>query len=196
MFGDRLKLLRTQRGLSQGQMAEQLGFKDKVSTYRAYELEYSQPSVDLLINMADFFGVTVDYLIGRTEASNRPPIPEIELMLETDQRGRYGNIINNLDSLLVDTQYRRDDLMVLLLDLIENLNWIFNGSYAKDARIANGGTLQYDEKMTSYLMNDLDRVDSSVINPLRKQLINMVHLKYNHEIHAPEINMDEADSES
>lgn len=183
MFGERLKLLRTQRGLSQVQMADVLGFKDKVSTYRAYELEYSQPSIALLINLADFFGVTVDFLIGRTHDSQRPPVPEIEMQLEADQRGRYSHIKNVFDTLIISTRNNRNDLMTHLLELLEGIDWTYNGSYPGEARLANGGKLGYDEYMTNSIMNDIEKIDLQVINPLRKHLINVIHLNYYKEIH-------------
>ena len=57
----RLKELRLERKLTQGQMAEVLGCNQV--TYLRYENELHSPSIPTLIKLADFFHTTVDYLI-------------------------------------------------------------------------------------------------------------------------------------
>ncbi len=61
-FGDKLKQLRTDRGLSQ----EQLGQKLKItkSMISAYENSIRLPSYDVLTKIALFFNITIDYLFG------------------------------------------------------------------------------------------------------------------------------------
>ncbi len=65
-FGARLKTLRLQHNLNQRELAEKLGI-----TSRAYiaTLEKEQdklPSIDLVVKIADLFGVTTDYLLQET----------------------------------------------------------------------------------------------------------------------------------
>ena len=57
-----LKELRLEKGLSQQQLADFLHITQQ-SVYK-YENNISQPSLELLKAMADFFGTSVDYLIG------------------------------------------------------------------------------------------------------------------------------------
>ena len=64
-FADRLKQLRSEKNMTQEQLGEILGVK-KYSIY-TYEKERSGPDIDGLIALADFFDVSVDYLIGRTD---------------------------------------------------------------------------------------------------------------------------------
>lgn len=61
-FGSRLKRLRGTR--SQTEVAEAMGFKQ--STYAMYENGKREPGFVNLSRIADYFGVTVDYLLGRT----------------------------------------------------------------------------------------------------------------------------------
>ncbi len=35
------------------------------STYKNYELGRSEPSIEILTRIADYFNVTIDYLVGR-----------------------------------------------------------------------------------------------------------------------------------
>ena len=58
----KLKELRKAHNLKLKEVATMLNIA--VSTYNGYELEKTQPSFDILIKMADFFKVSVDYLIG------------------------------------------------------------------------------------------------------------------------------------
>ncbi len=64
-FGLRLKELRKTRKLKQSDMAELLGCT--ISNYQKMEYgEINLPCISLMI-LADYFGVTTDYLLGRTE---------------------------------------------------------------------------------------------------------------------------------
>lgn len=63
-LSDRLKKLRQSMNLPQEQLARLLGV-DR-STISSYESNMRQPSLDTLSRMADVFGVTTDYLLGRT----------------------------------------------------------------------------------------------------------------------------------
>ena len=61
-FGEKLKLLRYERGLTQ----DDLGYILKVSKscVSYYESGAIQPSIDILIAISSFFKVTIDFLIG------------------------------------------------------------------------------------------------------------------------------------
>lgn len=64
-LGLRLKELRTEKELTQKQLAEKLNINSV--TYLHYEKEQREPPLSLLADMAEFFGVTVDYLLGLTD---------------------------------------------------------------------------------------------------------------------------------
>lgn len=66
----RLKQLRMQRNIRQKEIADYLGIT--VSAYGNYELGQRQPNFETLCKMADFFNVSVDYLLGRDEKQNNP----------------------------------------------------------------------------------------------------------------------------
>ena len=61
----RLKELRKKKGLSQLRLATELNTTQ--NTISRYETGEREPGIDELINIADYFNVSVDYLIGRTE---------------------------------------------------------------------------------------------------------------------------------
>ena len=65
MYGERLKTLRKDRKIPQKELAEYLGIS--IRGYQFYESESNEPNIATLIALADFYGVTIDYLVGRTE---------------------------------------------------------------------------------------------------------------------------------
>ena len=60
-----IKDIRIRKGLTQAEVATANGVSSVV--YSRYETGSRQPSVDVLVQMADIFGVTVDYLLGRQD---------------------------------------------------------------------------------------------------------------------------------
>ena len=65
-FKDRLKQLRTMRGLSQVELADRLDISK--STIGAYETGIRMPGRNALKKLATFFNVSQDYMMGEEEA--------------------------------------------------------------------------------------------------------------------------------
>ncbi|XER05286.1 hypothetical protein SRRS_07680 [Sporomusa rhizae] len=51
-------------------LAEEIGLKNK-GTIGQFETEITAPSADTLIRLADYFNVSLDYLVGRSNNSMR-----------------------------------------------------------------------------------------------------------------------------
>ncbi len=66
-FSEKLKKLRKERKVTQEQLASIIGVER--SSIGKYETG-TQPSTDIMKRIADYFGVTVDYLLGREEKSS------------------------------------------------------------------------------------------------------------------------------
>lgn len=60
----RIRDLREDHDLTQRQVAEYLGMKQP--QYARYEQGYRDIPSDMLIALADYYGVSVDYILGRT----------------------------------------------------------------------------------------------------------------------------------
>ena len=60
----RLEDLRIDHDLTQQDIADKLGCNREV--YRRYEKGIRTIPIDYLMKLADFYGVTIDYLVGRT----------------------------------------------------------------------------------------------------------------------------------
>ena len=63
IFGDNIKRLRKNKGLKQQELAEILGIKR--NTYSDWENGKCKPNYEKLEKIADFFGVSLDWLFGR-----------------------------------------------------------------------------------------------------------------------------------
>lgn len=68
MLSQRLALLRKERHLTKKEVAEYL--KIDQSTYGKYELNKREPDYNTLQKLADFYNVSVDFLLGRTDIRN------------------------------------------------------------------------------------------------------------------------------
>lgn len=65
IFAERLKELRIQNRLTQREISQILNVKQQ--SYSRYELGTGQPSLETLCKIAEFYNVSVDYLLGITE---------------------------------------------------------------------------------------------------------------------------------
>lgn len=61
-FGDRLKELRLQNGMTQKNLADRIGVTKSVVSF--YELRERTPSPEVLVKLATIFHVSSDYLLG------------------------------------------------------------------------------------------------------------------------------------
>lgn len=62
---ERLLQLRKEANLTQKELAGKLNMNSV--TYLHYEKGQREPSLDTLLDFADFFSVSVDFLIGKTD---------------------------------------------------------------------------------------------------------------------------------
>lgn len=63
MISNALKQSRINAGLTQGQVAKQLDILE--TSYSKYEQNQRNPSIDVLIKLADFYNISLDELVGR-----------------------------------------------------------------------------------------------------------------------------------
>lgn len=61
-FGQRLKELRVQAGMTQLQLAQRMGVTKSVVSF--YELQERTPSPDILVKLSGIFKVSTEYLLG------------------------------------------------------------------------------------------------------------------------------------
>ena len=66
---ERIRILRKERGITQKEAAAGLGIGYRA--YQCYELDQRYPDIHGLVNIAEFFGVSLDYLVGLTDVRER-----------------------------------------------------------------------------------------------------------------------------
>lgn len=78
MLSKRLKELRMNNGLKQSDLAKLLSIS--TSRYGQYETGRRSPDYKLLIQIANFYNVSIDYLLGRTNVIKPENIDENDLL--------------------------------------------------------------------------------------------------------------------
>ena len=88
MNAERLKQLRTEhKGLRQVDLAQSLGIS--ASAYSSYEQGVREPDDATKRRLADYFSVSLDYLLGRTEHRATPTLADVDVQL--------ANLLSELD---------------------------------------------------------------------------------------------------
>lgn len=80
MLGDRLKELRLNNGLKQSDLLKKFNLSS--ARYSQYENDKRVPDYELLIKFADFYNVSIDYLLGRTNVIKPENIDENDLLVK------------------------------------------------------------------------------------------------------------------
>lgn len=70
-FSERLVELRKAKGLTQRQVWESVGLSPL--GYQRYEYGEREPAYQKLLSLADYFNVSLDYLVGRSNSPARVP---------------------------------------------------------------------------------------------------------------------------
>ena len=70
---EHLKLARKQSGMTQKEVADNIGVGQ--STYKNYECGIREPNGDTIVELANLFGVTTDYLLGRDSQKSNELTP-------------------------------------------------------------------------------------------------------------------------
>ena len=102
----KLKEIRTLKGYSQQEVADWLHCS--AISYSRYETGNRSPSYDILVKIADFFDVTVDYLLGREHISENCLTP-YEVSLVEASRKADDRAKNDALKLLVSHSINTDE---------------------------------------------------------------------------------------
>lgn len=79
-LGERLRLLREKKGLTQVALAKKLNIPNQ--NVSNYERDFRQPDYETLKKLADLYEVTTDYLLGhsnRQTSSNKPTLDDLDM---------------------------------------------------------------------------------------------------------------------
>ena len=118
MLGNKIKQLRLERDLSQKELGQILGVSNV--TISMYENNDRQPDSETIKKLADYFRVTTDYLLGRTE--NPDATVTLTEKNEKDIAKKMKKLreeLSNSDGLMFDGEILSDETKDLLLALLE-----------------------------------------------------------------------------
>jgi len=65
LFSDRLKELRKSNNIRQKELGDIIGISESAVSY--LEKGKRSPSIEAVVAIADYFGVSLDYLVGRSD---------------------------------------------------------------------------------------------------------------------------------
>lgn len=109
MFGERLRILRYYSGMTQNEVAQKIGINARTLGY--YEKEDRRPSPEMLIKLANFYNVTTDYILGR---SNNLYDNFVITNLRTAKKNMIVKILSNIKSgrpLFAD-EHIKDEILI------------------------------------------------------------------------------------
>lgn len=69
-YGEALKYQREIRGLSQSELAQKTSLKQQTISWS--ETNKGLPNIDFCVQLADFYGITLDELVGRDQGREMP----------------------------------------------------------------------------------------------------------------------------
>lgn len=100
MLKDTMKFLRESKKLTKKQVADAIGVTERA--YITYEYGQRDVSTDTLQKLADFYGVTTDYLLGREPAPD--PFADLNLNKESEEDviDKYMSLPPNIRACLMD----------------------------------------------------------------------------------------------
>lgn len=97
---DTLKYIREKNGLTKRELCEKTGISERA--YLTYEFGEREPKISVIAKLADFYGVTTDYLLGREPAPD--PFADLNLNKESETNviDKYMSLPPNIRACLMD----------------------------------------------------------------------------------------------
>ena len=117
MFAERLRELREKHGLTQKELGNALNVTSQ--TISNYEIGKREPEISEFIKLADYFGVSIDYLIGRTNT-----------MMEQNEKIYYSVI----ESIVVPKSFKDNQIDAIIRDLANGKDYSWS-RYKEDLKI-------------------------------------------------------------
>lgn len=102
-FGEQIKILRKNLGLTQEQLAERLSVNR--AALANWETDRAMPDIQMVKELAGVYGVTVDSLLGREDDSFASRVANVireheGLLNEEEERFLLGMIVNYLETVM------------------------------------------------------------------------------------------------
>ncbi|MDE6087469.1 MAG: helix-turn-helix domain-containing protein [Oscillospiraceae bacterium] len=158
-----LKALRQQKHLTQQELAATLEIN--LSSYQKYERPNNTitPSIESIVKIADFYGVSTDYILGRTTIKQ----------MATEQPDPFANIdVSELEKRIIKKYTEFDeDARMLTMELFRQISAIFNDEQqiAKKTEIQQSTNQKEDDKyiiQTTTVGKEMDRLEAERVRKI------------------------------
>lgn len=113
---NRLKNARDNKGVSQTQVYKDIGINNK--TLSGYERGISEPDVDTIKILADYYNVSLEYLLGKSDTLSSPKSTKEDNDISTSL-DRMKKQLATSDSLMFDGQPATEEQVQAILNAIE-----------------------------------------------------------------------------
>ena len=124
-IADRIQSLRKEKGISQEELAEQVGVSRQAVS--KWESEQSSPEVDKIILLSEYFGVTTDYLLKGKETARKEEKKKLDLKVFTIV-GTFINVIGLIVAFTIWEECRQSYAVAIgLIWMAAGCTWYFIG---------------------------------------------------------------------
>lgn len=173
-FAQRLKTLRKERGITQQQLADGVGISKGGLSY--YENAGRTPDISILERFADYFGVTTDYLLGRTNAQTQ----KAKLQAVCNHTGLSDKAVNLLSDLKENSPAQLRVINFLLEQAAGDMDIVYD---LDDTDNYEGSILNAvcryldrynspDEFIAEYASSSDERISSAIQSALYQLILN------------------------
>ena len=140
-FGERLKKLRREANITQKALADYLGVvPSAVGKYELYSSSY--PSIEALLKISDFFGVSTDYLLKGDE-------PSRSIDNSINKGNNNGPIVNSIGSnVMISNEKGLSPEVMELVKIYRNLNGRDRLKLLNYAVEIEEGSVQHEANLT------------------------------------------------
>lgn len=174
-FAMRLKTLRKERGITQQELADGVGISKGGLSY--YENSGRTPDISILERFADYFGVTTDYLLGRTNAQTQ----KAKLQAVCNHTGLSDKAVNLLSDLKETSPAQLRVINFLLEQASEDMD--IDYELDDDTDSYNGSILNpvvrylnryrsYDSYLVKNVSSGDEGISSAIHNALYQLILN------------------------
>ena len=168
-IGKRIKVLREEKNVTQKEAAQQIGIQQ--STLSKYERGIQNPRFQELCLISDWLGVSVDYLLGRTDIKSTPTDGKLQAAAEVT--GLSGN------ALAVLKYWNENETQKMHLETLSKmlecggmpmfLEYIYNASSAYHENLKISNEIAFFEKVEENVIKYNETEEIKDFNSYRAQ---------------------------
>ena len=144
-FGERLKELRTNKGITQTVLATEIGVTKQTVSY--YERGENLPDVEILNAIANYFEVSADYLLGRTACKTT----DTDKAGAADYLGISEKAVNNIFGIAKSYDVIYSYALNLMLSSPQFVLWVYGiRQWLNDLELLEGAIDTFKQKFYEY----------------------------------------------